>query len=26
VGPAQLANTLDLDGVLGELESRRKKA
>jgi histidinol phosphatase-like PHP family hydrolase len=25
VGPAQLANTLDLNGVLAELEARRKK-
>ena len=25
VGPAQLANTLDLNGVLAELETRRKK-
>lgn len=26
IGPKQLANTLDLDGVLEELEARRKKA
>ena len=26
IGPKQLANTLDLDGVLGELEARRKRA